>query len=485
MRVEVFGVYTVQESDLTNATGVCKQTHCFRVELYNWSTNSTNNVIVEPDKRAVLAINEYPNTQPTIIPQHLTDLATQIAVHAPEVRDALGLQPNERMVRQPEMKSTVSRCERSRHLCVVPTFVWGDRALWALVDLTASSLVGVEWTDVGQSSKRAVSEQRLEDSVITAQYCDKSTQLNRDSWQMSYMLTTSDGLRVADISFKGRPVVRSAKLVDIQVAYKPTNGGDLVGYADAVGCPTFSSAAVLPWNGPSIEQVRAPDGTAGFALVQEYRSDLWPVACNYSYRQRFEFYPDGRFRVVFGSIGRGCGNNGTYRPIMRIVPADDHTTFAEWNGNHWQAWSNEHWQLQQDDTHYTSQGYQYRFTGDNGYGFMVEPSQGQFGSDSRGDHAYMYVTREHTDRDEGDSDLPTMGACCHNDEHQGPERFIDATPESIAASPIVLWYVPQLKNSDTPGEQYCWADSVLRNGVFEPEIWPCYGGPMFVPTQEK
>lgn len=480
--VEVFGVYPVQASDITTATTACAQAPCYRVELYNWGLNSTHMVIVQVATRAVLTLTTYPDTQPTIIPQHLTDLATQIAVHTPEVRDALGVQPDAAMVRQPEMKTTVSRCERSQHLCIVPTFVWGDRVLWALIDLTASRLVGVEWTNVGVSSKRAVSEVPLQNEAVTATYCDHDTALQRDGWQLSYRLTTSDGLRVADVTFQGRSIARSLKLVDVQVAYTPTGNSDAVGYTDALGCPTFSSAAVLPWNGPTIEAIQASDGTKGFALVQEYRSDLWPAPCNYSYRQRFEFYTDGRFRPVFGSIGRGCGNNGTYRPILRIALAAQATTFAEWDGTAWQPWSNERWQLQRPETRYTPEGYQYRITDrDTNTEFFIEPSNGQFGPDSRGDHAYLYVTRWHTDRDEGDSDLPTIGACCRTDALQGPNRFMDTPPESIADDPVVLWYVPQLKNNDTPGQQYCWADSVLQHGVFEPEIWPCYGGPMFVP----
>jgi hypothetical protein len=46
---------------------------------------------------------------------------------------------------------------------------------------------------------------------------------------------------------------------------------------------------------------------------------------------------------------------------------------------------------------------------------------------------------------------------------------------------LVLWYVPQLKNDDAPGRQYCWAESFLENGVFKTKAYPCMSGPLFVP----
>jgi len=81
--------------------------------------------------------------------------------------------------------------------------------------------------------------------------------------------------------------------------------------------------------------------------------------------------------------------------------------------------------------------------------------------------------------EEGDADLPTMGTCCSTDHNQGPEQFIE--PESLAGQRIVLWYVPQQNNDDTPGQEYCWADFALEEGVYQPVAWPCVAGPMFTP----
>jgi hypothetical protein len=147
----------------------------------------------------------------------------------------------------------------------------------------------------------------------------------------------------------------------------------------------------------------------------------------------------------------------------------------------WQPWAEEGWQLQSAEAAFTPEGYQYRYTDAAGSGYFIEPGRGQFGDGGRGDNAWVYVTRYHADKDEGESDLITIGPCCNTDYQQGPEKFIE--PERIEAAPIVIWYVAQLKNDGEPGREYCWADTVLENGVYVPRVWPCAAGPMFVPVR--
>ena len=36
---------------------------------------------------------------------------------------------------------------------------------------------------------------------------------------------------------------------------------------------------------------------------------------------------------------------------------------------------------------------------------------------------------------------------------------------------LVVWYVAQLKNDDTKGREYCWAESFLENGVFQSKVY--------------
>lgn len=478
LRSEVFGIYPTRASDLTPATAACGQSKCYRVELYNYALNVTLIAIVDVNARAVLAVNQIPETQPDL-PKSLAELAVQIATHAPEVTQALGHQPDPTAAMMAETKTALNHtlCERSRHLCVAPTFVQGSRALWAIVDLTDDRLIGVRWTDLGASSGHAVTEKGLENEVVAAQSCLTTTALARGGWTLNYILTSSDGLRISEVRFHDQPVLDSAKLVDWHVSY---SGADGFGYSDAAGCPVFSQAAVIAYGPPQVEDLQQNSQSAGFVLRQKFQSEEWPLPCNYNYEQRYEFYNDGSFRIVGGSLGRGCGNNGTYRPVLRIALAGSYT-FSQWSGTAWQAWATEQWSLQQPDTAYTPEGYLYRLTGPAGAGYYVEPNRGQFGDGSRGDNAYVYATLHKPNVDEGDSDLVTLGGCCNTDYHQGPEKFIEPAPDPILASPLVIWYVPQLKNDDTPGHEYCWADSVLAAGVYTAKVWPCYAGPLFVP----
>lgn len=477
LRTEVFGVYPARQSDVTQATIRCSVAKCYRLEMYNFAVDLAVVVLVDLDDQQVVAITQFPDAQPDI-PTRLQQVALDIATNAPEVKQALGYQPSADMALMASTKTSLNqtRCQRSHHLCVAPTFVSGERALWAIVDLTDNVLVGVRWTTVGLVPG-AVTERSLQNDVVSALYCNQTTPLEKNGWKFDYILTSSDGLRISSVQYNGKSVLDSAKLVDWHVNYSNQDG---FGYSDAVGCPVFSQAAVVAFEGPTLEDLRDDQGQVnGFALRQKFWSDLWPMPCNYYYEQRYEFYNDGRFRIVGGNDGRGCNTQGTYRPVMRIAFAGQNT-ISHWNGTTWIDWAAEQWQAQAKGS-YTPEGYEYRVTGQGGSGYYLEPGQGQFGDGGRGDDALIYATRHHADRDEGDSDLITIGSCCNSDYQQGPERFIDATPEPIAGQEVVLWYVPQLKIDGTAGEQYCWAESNLKNGVYVPTTYPCYGGPMFVP----
>jgi len=273
-----------------------------------------------------------------------------------------------------------SRCERSRHLCVAPTFMAGERALWAIVDLTEGTVVGIRWTDLGAvgGTVTTVTEKLLQDEVVTREYCEKSTTLTADEWQLDYVLTSSDGLRISDVRFAGEAVLQSAKLVDWHVSYSNTDG---FGYSDAIGCPIFSQAAVVAFNGPQVTPIRAGEEAIGFALTQEYMSELWPAPCNYFYSQRYEFYNDGRFRIAFANHGRGCGDNGTYRPVARIVPAGGYS-FAAWADGAWESWETEQWRAPFESA--TAAGYQFRVSREDASGYWIEPGRGQFHGDADG-----------------------------------------------------------------------------------------------------
>lgn len=482
-RAEVLGIRRAGLGDLTEATAACRDAPCYRVEVYDHARNAAVVALVDVAARKVVAVDHYPGMQPDL-PPHLVSLAERIAAASPEVAEALGEQPapSDAMMAGSKTALNETRCEASGHLCVAPTFLRGDRALWAIVDLTDGVLVGARWTSLGKSgSGPVVTERRLQEEVVSARYCERETELVRGDWSMRYLLTSSDGLRVADVRYRGKPVLDDAKLVDWHVSY---SGTDAFGYSDAIGCPTFSQAAVVAHEGPSVEALSADDSEgAGFALVQDFMGDGWPAPCHYFYRQRYAFYDDGSFRVIGGNLGRGCGTEGTYRPVLRIALAGEEHTVASWDGSGWSPWAEEGFVHQDAIPPGAPEGLALRVTDPTGAGYGVVPGTGQLGEGDRGDDAYLYATLDKPGVDEGRADLITIGPCCNDDHRQGPERFIEPEPEAIAGRPIVLWYVAQLRNDATPGNEACWAESVLEGGVYVPKAYPCYAGPMLVPIE--
>lgn len=481
-RNEIFAVLPARESDLEKVKGIFTVQDCYRVEMYNYPLNLTTVALVNIKQQKIIGVFTQEQTQPEI-PQHLKKLAIKIAIESPEVQEAYGLKPAEKEALMAGTKTSLNRtrCERSRHLCVAPTFVKDGKALWAIVDLTDNKLVGVRWTNVGISAPATplVTERKLQDDKLTACFCEKETALEKEGWKMNYMLTSSDGLRIAQVSFNGKPVLQSAKLVDWHVSYSGTDG---FGYSDAVGCPYFSQAAVIAFEPPKISQLKDDNNNVvGFTLEQAFKSELWPAPCNYNYRQRYEFYKDGRFRIAAASLGRGCGNDGTYRPVFRIAFANEQNNFAEWNGSSWANWEKEKWNLQISTTTYFDRKYQYRLQDNTNGGYYLQPGTGNFGDGGRGDNAYVFVTLNKPAIDEGEADLVTIGPCCNTDYHQGPEKYIEESNDDIQNKKLVVWYVAQMKNDNTKGREYCWAESILENGVYVTKAYPCFVGPMFVP----
>lgn len=474
-RNEIFNVYPArpQEVPATN-----QQDKVYKVEMYNYALNLTTTALVDTRNKKIISVNTTPQTQPDI-PLPLKELAIQMAINHPEVTKALGYKPNEQEALMANTKTALNntRCERSMHLCVAPTFTQGDKALWVIVDLTDYKVVGIRWTNTGkEQTVKRISEKKLKFGKIMECYCKQISKLEKDQWKLNYVITTSDGLRISEVYYKHKLVINNAKVVDWHVNYSNT---DRFGYSDAVGCPEFSQAAVIAVSEPLVSDIMEGGKKTGFALEQNFSSEQWPLPCNYNYLQRYEFYEDGRFRSAAASLGRGCGNNGSYRPVMRINFAGNAQQFSQWNGTGWQPWQNEQWTLQDYQSKLTPERYMYKMNTTASEGFYIEPGMGQFNDGGRGDNAYTYITKLHAQKDEGENDLVTIGPCCNTNYEQGPEKFINN--ESLLSSNIIFWYVPQMKNDDTKGREYCWAESYLENGVYKTHVYPCIAGPMFVP----
>ncbi|MFN8424003.1 MAG: hypothetical protein U0470_11720 [Anaerolineae bacterium] len=82
------------------------------------------------------------------------------------------------------------------------------------------------------------------------------------------------------------------------------------------------------------------------------------------------------------------------------------------------------------------------------------------------------------DAREGDGDLLTIGPCCNADFAQGPEKFMQP-PEPIDGANLVLWFVPQMANSDAGAVLLGRARGRGRPG--RPKVYPCAFGPLFAP----
>ncbi len=483
---------------------ICKKYTCYKAEKYNYATNTTTRAIIDVDNKKVLDVKRFPNAQPDIS-KRLMHIAQAIALNAPEIKEALGRRPSKKDISMANVRGSLkeSPCENTMHLCVAPTFVdhKKEQALWAVIDLTQMRLVAAKWTGLGKTTTPAcISERSLQNRYIMENYCQKDTILNKNDWQITYRLTGSDGLEIRDVKYKGKSVLHSAKIVDWHVAYKQKGArnlddstetyiegrrvefvrgeGDeyLFGYNDAMGCPLFSTSVVLAFNGPQVRKLKNDDG---FMLTQDFRNPKWPMACNYRYENRFEFYDDGSFRIVGVNKGRGCGDNAIYRPVMRIdMDIDKKENFYNYDGE-WKLWEKE--AFEKVSTVKNEQQYPYKIVSalDEKKGYYIETNYGQFSDNSRGDHATLFLSK--FKEKEGDTDLLTIGSCCDlNDD--GVEQFIN--DENTSTENLVLWYVPRIFNDAKEGKEYCWADTIIGdNGKLEVKVWPCIVGPKFIPIR--
>jgi hypothetical protein len=471
-RVEVLGVYPLRESDAVASAqfAVCMQNaRCHRVDAYNFGTGDGYSAVVNVSARSVLGVNRMVGIAPEISAR-LERAAIELARTSPLVEKALGRVPAAQDFVMGATRTSLARshCERSAHLCVAPTIVAGNSALFVIVDLTDFRVAGVRWNKLGRSTT-APTEKRVQNEAIARQYCERATKIERNGWTFDFQITSSDGVRVGDIAYRGDPWIKSVKTVDWHVRY---SWKDRYGYSDAVGCPMFSQAAVVAIDPPEFVDLVEGGKSVGFSLIQDFRSDQWPRPCNYYYRQRFDFFDDGRFRPVSASFGRGCGDDATYRPVTRVEFVGN-ARVAQWSGTTWQAWSREQWKLA-ESIPASPVGAKLA---------MQHPAQRtevipnttalEF---SRGDNAWLFVTAHPAGRDEGASDLPAIGNCCNQDHRQGPEKFMNPPEALDGNTPVVLWYVAQLSNDSRPGNEYCWADYELIDGVPTPKAFPCYSG---------
>lgn len=469
---EITSIRTLTNEEVRKYNINAPASNCYKVEMYNYFYNMVVKAIVNLPARKVLGVNYFPAAAPELN-KRTKSLASKIAIHYPEIAKELNTNVGE-LPKDYAVSVENSKCERSRHYCVAVVFEKENKKLWTIVDVNDWHVVGWQWiTDEVEERPVVVTERTIQNEFVMEAYCNKENRLQQNDWDIAYVLTSSDGLEIKDVSFKGKPVINSAKLVDWHVSYTFNDG---FGYSDAIGCPMYSSAAVVAFQGAEIE----PISDGGFALIQDFRSPVWPLACNYRYQNRFEFYADGSFRITGVNLGIGCGAGGEYRPVFRIDLATGPSEFAQWDGSSWQDWTEEKWNLQEENTTYNPEGYLYRLSSAKG-GYYIEPGNGQFNDGGRGDNAYTYITVKKDA--EGKDDMPTFGECCNTNYEQGPETFMQPQ-ESLDNKELIIWYVPQMYNDKEKGSEYCWAEvqvDAAGKAVFK--TWQGVIGPKFIPIK--
>jgi hypothetical protein len=474
-RNEVFGVYPARTEDIMN-NSVQINNNYFRVVMYNFTLRVTTIAIVEIDAKKVIQVTHYKDMQPEL-PSTLKELAINIAIKNAYVQEALGYTPEVSESLMADTKTALNRstCEKSKHLCVAPTFVKGNKALWAIVDLNTLNVSGTRWTNLDDNNitpNMIISERKIQNEYITNCFCNKTNTVEKNGWKANYHITNSDGLEISNITFNNTPVCSSVKLVDWHVSYSRTDG---FGYSDAVGCPYFTSATVVAIEAPKIESYFENEQCNGFSLTQYFRSDDWPNPCNYEYYQKIVFLNDGSMKVIAASIGKGCGNDGTYMPVFRIELPAINANLSFWNGKQYEKIKQESWFQNPSQLSLNSANPNFTWNSKksniNIYASLEKKSSALVDNDS-----YIYFTLNNLSKNEGKTDLPTIGPCCNTDYQQGPEKFIDAIPEDISNKPIVMWFVPKMKNSNQKGKEKCWVNRVIKDGQFIDYIFPCESG---------
>jgi hypothetical protein len=89
---EIFNIYNARPQEVPKGYNAAT---VYRVEMYNYALNLTTVALADIARQQVINVNTFPQTQPDLNPA-LTELATQIAVNAPDVIKALGYKPGEK-----------------------------------------------------------------------------------------------------------------------------------------------------------------------------------------------------------------------------------------------------------------------------------------------------------------------------------------------------------------------------------------------------
>ena len=74
LRSEVFGVYPARPSDLSQGSAACEGRDCYRVDVYNYASNSTISAVVNIQGREVVEFVALESVQPEVPSEYLVTI---------------------------------------------------------------------------------------------------------------------------------------------------------------------------------------------------------------------------------------------------------------------------------------------------------------------------------------------------------------------------------------------------------------------------
>lgn len=435
---------------------VCAQHTCGQVEIYNFTDNATVSAIADLDAGRVFLVQEIPNSYPNVNAE-LAEQAIRIARSDPKVLAQTKGRRFETSMAPASAWLADSPC--MVHWCVGPTFeVEGtDDHLLVFVDLTEMRVVDTRWLSYPDRGDPM--------PMHIPSGCPAPGTVNQNGWSLSYETTGNDGFRVYNVTYRGRPVFRDAKMVQVDVGY----AGGTWGYHDSVGC-----SAIQPYGETQILPIEG-----GFRVTQDFRMGGWGGNCAYRYQQYFDFYNDGRFRIRVDSFGRGCSTDGVYRPGIRvdIGPGGEAGNVFKYYGN---SFAHTGWfapalegGFHQGNGPYDLGNRKWQQLGADGQGYWLEPRNGTNLEVGPPDNARYYVLQFHAGAEGDQPNLPTQtygGYGCTPDCFPGQPSWMNGEP--IQNQNLVLWYIAQSQTNPNPPNYWCWT-------VSQTQTYPCPSGPMY------
>jgi hypothetical protein len=441
------------------ALAACVEDSCRQAQFFNFDRNQLVVAVVDFANRRVVDVTTYQDAYPEAN-RTITERAQSVALADPLVQSEIGSAEIDANMAPENAWLMNSSCD-TPHWCIALTYRVSGResTIVIFVDLVTDQVAGVRWTVAP-----AVPEENLPQYSRLEYVCGDDLSYNAGGWSFMYEVQNNDALHVWNATYNGRPVFRSAKMVQVDVGYANQSWG----YHDSVGC-----SAIVPAYPPNTPPVLTPISD-GVVLTQDFRMGGWGGGCAYRYQQWFIFYNDGRVRVSAAAFGRGCGQDGVYTPFLRVDLGPGGET-----GNRFQVLRDGGWiepateaLFEQPWNALGKQGALWRQIGADSQGFAMEPRWADNFEPGQPDGADVIALAYHAAIEGDQPNLPSMGSGYGCPGNCFPRQWISGEP--VQNADIVTWYIPSAQTVAT-SPYYCWT-------VTQQQTYPCFLGPLLWPA---